>query len=560
MMRNNLKKNLETIRIGLYIRVSTEEQALNPEGSIKNQEERLLQAVKLKAMGHQNVEIFGTYIDRAKSGKDTKRRQLQRMLQDIRDRKINLVMSSETSRISRNLTDFANIWELMKANDCKFQSLNESFDTTTASGEMVLYNIATMTQFERRQISERVSVAMNERARRGLYNGGSVPIGYKLIRDKPGYLAVDDEHKEVVVAAFSTFLKEESLNSAARSLNERGFRMKKHIEGGGSRTRDGVFYFDNLYRLLTNICYIGKKKYKEAGEIKYSKAVWEPLIDEVTFERVQEKLKKNKSKKKPHTAKRYPYILSGLTYCVTCKGVMCGKSAHGSTTKVGYYEHSLGTKREACLVDKTFKCEPRRVPAKKLEPLVLEKVEKLLTDSAFSKKLLIRVQSLQKEDPVGTELKSLKAKVRGVDSQLEAMAERLSELPRSVSAAPIFKQMEKLEARKTELKEYLSELNDQKEIEKPAKTLDYDNFRKSLKKMFKLHDPKALTKVVEKMVHKVEVGIDSVRVHYYVGEHQIKREAADAVSLKNSQYTSSNNLTNGTRERGRTSKPCGTRS
>ena len=67
-----------TKRIGLYVRVSTEEQAENPEGSIKNQKERLLQAVKLKNMDGKYAEVIDVYIDRAKSGKDTKRAELQR--------------------------------------------------------------------------------------------------------------------------------------------------------------------------------------------------------------------------------------------------------------------------------------------------------------------------------------------------------------------------------------------------------------------------------------------------------------------------------------------------
>lgn len=143
--------------IGLYIRVSTEEQAENPEGSIKNQEERLRGMIKLKNMETNFGEIIDVYIDRAKSGKDTNRPELQRLLHDIRTKKINLVMASELSRISRSMRDFSEIWELMKKSGCGFYSLRENFDTTTAAGEMVLYTLANLAQFERRQVSERVS-------------------------------------------------------------------------------------------------------------------------------------------------------------------------------------------------------------------------------------------------------------------------------------------------------------------------------------------------------------------------------------------------------------------
>jgi site-specific DNA recombinase len=152
-----IKLNPAGHRIALYIRVSTEEQAQNPEGSIKNQEERLRTMIKLKNMEGRFGEITNVFIDRAKSGKDTNRPQLQKLLLGIRKREIDLVMVSELSRISRSIRDFAAIWELMQQNSCGFYSLRENFDTTTAAGEMGFFTVANIAQFERRQISERVS-------------------------------------------------------------------------------------------------------------------------------------------------------------------------------------------------------------------------------------------------------------------------------------------------------------------------------------------------------------------------------------------------------------------
>ena len=561
----NQKKNAQ-VRVGLYIRVSTEEQALNPEGSIKNQEERLLQAVKLKQLEGQNVEVFKTYIDRAKSGKDTKRPKLQEMLQDIRDQKLELVMSSELSRISRNMKDFSEIWELMKFNECGFQSLRENFDTTTAAGEMVLYTIANIAQFERRQVSERVSANINERSRRGLYNGGSVPIGYKLIENKPGFLQIDSAQAKVVKTAFEIFLKEDSLSTTAKWLNKNGYSLKKAMQGGGNKARTGVFHVDNLHRMLTNICYIGKKKYKESGEEKLATAVWEPIVDEVTFERVQKKLKKNKSRKKPHSKTRYPYILSGLTYCMTCGDVMCGKSAHGSTKKIGYYEHSWSTKKEACLTKKTFNCKPTRVPAKKLDPLVLEKVAELITDRSFSKRLLDKVQNIHQENSKANLERSLQSKIYDLNSQLDALAERLSELPKSISAAPVYKQMEVIESRKVEAREQIKALEDEGAVCEPASLRGFDVFREKLRRIFLngdgvKADTKLQGKVIEKLVQKVEVGPDSVRVLYFVGKGHIEWESASLAGSRDFVVcNSSNSLTCGARGGSRTPTPCGTRS
>jgi len=249
-------------RIGLYIRVSTLEQASNPEGSIKSQEQRLRQAIKLRNMDEPFGEVERVFIDRAKSGKDTKRPALQRMLKAIELGEIDLVMVTELSRLSRSLKDFCEMFHVMKELGCGFQSLREQYDTTTAAGEMILYTVANLAQFERRQTSERIAANFHARAQRGLYNCGPVPFGYKLITDKRGYLALDKEAVPVVREAFKTFLKEGSLAPTGKSLNDRGFKIKKKTQGGGNKPRLGHFTTDNLYRMLTRVAYLGKKKVK----------------------------------------------------------------------------------------------------------------------------------------------------------------------------------------------------------------------------------------------------------------------------------------------------------
>jgi site-specific DNA recombinase len=164
--------------------VSTEEQAENPEGSIRNQEDRLRSAIQQRNLDGPFGEVAGVFIDRAKSGKDTNRSELQKLLTAIRKHEINLVMVSELSRLSRSIKDFSGIWEMMQENGCGFLSLREAFDTTTAAGEMVLYTVANIAQFERRQVSERVSANIQARAARGLYNGGCVPLGYGTSRNR----------------------------------------------------------------------------------------------------------------------------------------------------------------------------------------------------------------------------------------------------------------------------------------------------------------------------------------------------------------------------------------
>jgi DNA invertase Pin-like site-specific DNA recombinase len=101
---------------------------------------------------------------------------------------------------------------------CSFMSLREDFDTTTAAGEMLMFQLMNFAQFERKQTSERVAANILARASRGLYNGGSISLGYKKDHDRTGHLLVDKEHAVTVRLAFDTFLKEGSLSRGQSSF------------------------------------------------------------------------------------------------------------------------------------------------------------------------------------------------------------------------------------------------------------------------------------------------------------------------------------------------------
>ncbi len=175
------------------------------------------------------------------------------------------------------------MWDMMRAQGCRFQSLREDFDTTNAAGELVLFQLMNLAQFERRQTSERVEASIAARAARGLYSGGLVPIGYKTIPDKPGYLTIDEEMANSVRAAFDAFLRVGGLSATALWLNSNGYRLQRKTQGGGSRARLGHFTVDNLQRMLRNKAYVGIKKCRAHGEIKEAKAVWPAIVEDSTF-------------------------------------------------------------------------------------------------------------------------------------------------------------------------------------------------------------------------------------------------------------------------------------
>lgn len=523
-------------KIALYVRVSTDEQAENPEGSIKNQQQRLREAVIYRNKNSSFGEITGVYIDSAISAKDMNRPKLQEMLRAIQNGEINLVMVTELSRLSRNNRDFLSMWDLMREFKCSFMSLREDFDTTTAAGEMLLFQLMNFAQFERKQTSERVTANNLARSARGLYNGGPVPLGYKLMESKPGYLEVDLEFAETVKTAFSAFLKAGSLAQTAKWLNDHGFKMKKHMEGGGMQMRLGHFTVENLQRILRNKSYIGIKSYTQRGEIKESKAVWEGIVDEAIFNQVGKVLAKNRSRLKPLKVGSYPYLLSGLATCLVCKDCMSGKSANGNGGRVYYYEHAWASKREACLSKKFFKCEPHRVSAKKLEALIWIETVKVLSSPQFIQTMIGEVKKIHEEARNNSQSDKIKAKVRGVDSQIGSLVEKLSLIPKSVSPTPIFKQMEKLELHKQELMGRLLMENENPILsDKSLVEIEtFESFASYFRKYLSDADQVMKKKIVQKFVKQVEIGEKLVRIHWFLDQHYFKRELALVSSLGSS--------------------------
>ena len=120
--------NNPNYKIGLYVRNSDFKQD-TPEGTIKNQEQRLRQYVELRNSSCQFGEIKQVYIDRSLSAKNMNRPRLQELIRDISEGKINMIAVSELSRITRNMKDFSILWELFQKHNCGFLSLRENVDT-----------------------------------------------------------------------------------------------------------------------------------------------------------------------------------------------------------------------------------------------------------------------------------------------------------------------------------------------------------------------------------------------------------------------------------------------
>ncbi len=523
------------IRAAFYIRVSTEEQAENPEGSIKNQEERLNFALQMRSSDVMQWHKIGVYCDAGKSGKDMNRSELRRLLDDIESGKINMLMVSELSRLTRSTKDFSELWEFLQANRCGFLSLRENFDTSTAAGEMMLYQIANFAQFERKQTSERVSANFEARAKRGLWNGGVIPLGYEVDPENRGCLRICEEEAASVRAAFQAVIIQGTLTSAARWLNESGIPYCGSNPRRTFRPRLKHFVSDNLRRLIINQHYIGIRRFKTKEGFKEVKGAWTPIIDQKTFEHANQILAAVPITH-PNMRNRYPYLLSALVYCEQCGQVLIGRTATSeSGKKIGYYEHSTQIRRESTLAVKSPKCATHRIPAKKIEERTWNEILDLLKGENRHR-MLQAIQALNDQSPERKHTSRIEKERDATTLKLRVLAERLAELPEGIPTDAIYAEMKRLQEAKVRLEEEVLASLRETPTHEPVTPDRYAKLLNSLAHTMS-QEPliigfESKRRIIQALIHKAVVFKSGLKLMFYAGSEQMRKGEALASPLE----------------------------
>ena len=210
------------MRCAIYTRVSTDNQVEKDYNSLETQKESLM--AYIQAHKYEGWELYDVYEDAGYSAADLNRSELQRLLNDIRRKKINIVLVYKIDRLTRSPKDFYYLMEIFEKYKVDFISITERFDTSTPAGRLLRNIMLTFAQFERELASERTKDKMLERAKKGLWNGGLVPYGYKR------------ENKRLIVNPkeadkWYEYWKNERMNWYKRLINHKEkIRFRKHSE------------------------------------------------------------------------------------------------------------------------------------------------------------------------------------------------------------------------------------------------------------------------------------------------------------------------------------------
>ena len=510
-------------KIALYVRVSTEEQASIQEGSLKSQEQRLREFVETRNAQTTWGTVVGVFIERGKSGKDTNRPELQKLIFGIQQKRYNLVIVTELSRLSRSTRDFCNMMDLFKKNDCKILSLREQFDTTTAAGEMMLHMMINFAQFERQQTSERIKANFQARFRRGLYNGGFTPLGYVSDLNNKGRLLIVEEEAHVIRECFKTFLEKGSLGAAVKDLNQRGLSPRKIKTASDKKyLRRAFFTTDALLGILKNSVYIAKRTLSEDEKTKIITCQWEPILNEETFNKANETLKANRYKYKPDGRKKYPYVLSGLIFCGECNGRLVGKTAHGNTKKSFYYDHGMTLKVNYWTNQPGCRCQVKRVKAPMLEKEILKYIRDQLTTKEVMNGVIQQAQNSKEENNLEEMILEQKRQIKNAGKSVESLLDHLERLPTGIKAKSLYERISYLESQKEKLEAHLNVLETAQlakaDVVEPQAYLNFLNaFVAQIDEA-----PDVLKKrLLQSLIHKIIVRPQDVEVFLHAGKYVV---------------------------------------
>ena len=373
------------------------------------------------------ITILKHYIDRAYSAKTDHRPEFQHMIKDGSKRLFDMVIVWKLDRFARNRYDSARYKTALKKNGIKVVSATETI-SDGAEGILLESLLEGMAEYYSADLSEKVVRGMTENALKCKYNGGTMPLGYVI--DEEQHFKIDPLKAPFVLEAFKQYEEGSTITEIRDWLNDHGVR----------NARNQAMSFGSVQHLLKNRRYLGEFRYRDVLIPDGIPAI----IPKDLFDRVQEKLAKNKKAPARHKAED-DYLLTTKLFCGYCGAYMCGESGTSRSGEVHHYYKCATVKKHR------GDCHKRSVRKEKIEDLVVHHTMKMIMDDKVIEAIVSQIMELQAGE--NTTLPLYEQQLRETDTAIENMlnAIQMGVLTRSTKA-----RLEKLEKSKEELKEKIA--------------------------------------------------------------------------------------------------------
>lgn len=399
---------------------------------------------------------YETFEDLGYSGKDLKRPAFESMMQKVRSGQINKIFVYKLDRISRNVSDFSNLLLELQQYNCEFQSVSESFDTTSPIGRAMIYICMVFAQMERENVCQRVHDNYYYRTELGFWGGGEAPFGYKLAKMKykgkqHTVLEPDENTAPLVKQIYEWYLEPngsvstilDKLNNELRVPGRKGglwssrviadilsrplyapndMSMYNYLSGLGANITNAPEEFDGL----ASIDLYGKKsassskhkRTRSANEMYCNISNHESIIDSETWLQVQYKRQKMiKAPARAGTGKNSWF--TGLMKCGCCGA---GVSYTNSRGTQGYYLCSTKKNRGY------YTCEQKPASKKKTDPIIIQHIINHYTDDSVVAKIRsAELHETEKNPTNSKERNELMIQLHQVQTEIENLMQSLTQ-------------------------------------------------------------------------------------------------------------------------------------
>ena len=368
------------------------------------------------------ITVLRHYIDRAFSAKTDNRPEFQNMIRDSGKRLFDMIIVWKLDRFARNRYDSARYKTLLKKNGVKVVSATEVI-SDGAEGIILESVLEGYAEYYSADLSEKVVRGMTENALKCKFNGGTLPIGYQIDSDQT--FQPDPFTAPFVREAFQRYDEGATMTEIRDWLNGQGVR----------NTQGRKLTYNSVQHLLNNRRYIGEYVYREIIIPDGIPAI----VPQELFDRVQEKLAKNRKAPARHKAKE-EYLLTTKLFCGYCGAYLCGESGTSRKGVIHRYYKCVSVKK------KRTECHKKPVRKEWIEDLVVEATMKMVMDDAILDGIVKMLTALQDRENVNLPLyeKQLREAERAIENLLNAIQQGI--LTKSTK-----QRLDALEAEKEEL-------------------------------------------------------------------------------------------------------------
>ena len=386
------------------------------------------------------ITILKHYIDRAYSAKTDNRPEFQNMIRDSKENLFDIILVWKLDRFARNRYDSAHYKNLLKKNGVRVISANEPI-SDGAEGILLESVLEGFAEYFSADLAEKVSRGLTENALKCKFNGGNPTVGFVI--DQEQNFRIDPVKAPFVLDAFKMYDEGSTMSEIRDHLNEHNVmnnRGKPHT-------------VNSIANMLKNRRYIGEYKYRDIVVPNGIPAI----VPQDLFERVQEKIEKNKKAPARHKAED-DYLLTTKLFCGHCGAYMCGENGRGRSGKVYHYYKCVSVKK------KRTDCKKKAVKKDWIEDLVIRRTMEMVNDDKVIEAIVAMLMDLQERE--NTDLPLYEQQLRDVNRNIENL---LNAIQQGIFTKSTKARLEELEAAKEDLEIRIAN----ERIAKPKLTEDH---------------------------------------------------------------------------------------